>query len=249
MGVENQRVEVEVSFNGMRLGSGEALCRRVRAILLGETWWIPGDHRLPPEALHRVWQWKQDGFPEEARALSLATARLLDDEDAPVIAGAVRFFLEEPEADDGGALGSALVERPPRWLGSPDPLEGAVGDLRSALALATAADPRRVWGPAVLDALRDEVLRPSCGAGLVSRMAAFDGAWLLAHAGEVIAATPEALRSYVLHLALAGKGPCGVVRAAAERLGREAAISLVSWALASRPDLAGDFLAELGDGG
>ena len=240
-----QASQAELTFNGMRLGTGEALRRRLRSVLLGETWWIPGEHRLPSDALLHVWQWHRDGEVEQARALSLALGGLLNDDDPVVVSGALRLFLGAPKADDGGALGRALIEEPPRWIGLEDPLDGAVGDLRSALACATAAHAGRVWGPKVLEALRLEAVRPGWGAGLVSRMADYDAAWLLASAGDIVGSTPAALRVFVLHLALRGQGPRGVVRAAAARLGEETVRQVVAEALAKRPALVDRFLADL----
>lgn len=160
------------------------------------------------DGLFRQWR-SSDAHGREAIASEFR--ELLSAEDVKRRSAAVLFFARLP-AEDDGALLSALRTQPARFEHEPDPWFGA-GELRTLVAEALAArnrnDEERTF-------LEEEALRPGLGHRLVPGLLATHSDWLLAHVGEVVRATPEALAAFLLHAPEGSRG--GILSAAREVL-------------------------------
>lgn len=177
--------------------------------LSGEIELSMGRHdRAVLDGLIRKWR-AADADGREAIAAEFR--ELLGAEDVKRRSAAVLFFERLP-AEDGGRLLAELEARPERFTHEPDPWFGS-GELRGLVAIALST---RMRTEAERAFVRGEAVRPHLGHSVVPGLLATDRAWALAHAGEVIGATPEALAAYV-HGATADELPA-VATAAREAL-------------------------------
>ena len=212
-----------VWYGGADLGTGDALRKRLRGGLLGQPAFPGGaSHRIAADFLVEA---HDRSAPGDAKALSTAVATLLQDGDARVRSGAIRFFqgsgAREPEA-----LRAALQKDGGRFEGVADPLPGGTGDLRHELARAAAR--RMAADPALRDLIRAEALRPRRARTVVAALGWNDGDWLRSHALDVATANPDALDPLLFALRSAGEDlgllvpalksrvPAGALRAAIE---------------------------------
>ncbi len=176
-----------VAYGGTNLGTGQDLVARLRRGLLEtEAFPVRPNHRLAVDFLVEA---HDRSTPQDAKALATAVAALLDDDEAKVRSGAIRFF-QGSTAVEPSALLAALNADRGRYEGVADPLAGATGDLRHELARAAA---RRLGeDPALRDAIRTEALRPGRGRTVIAALGLNDADWLRAHALDVAAANPDA---------------------------------------------------------
>jgi hypothetical protein len=193
----------DLAYQDVELGKGDALGQRVRRMLVHGD--LPQHFNYGHEFLAQAWE----SFDDRQRVmLSQAIADHIQDEDARVRSGVIRFFQRAPSADDFGALAGALRDDHGAFQGVTDPIPGATGDLRMELARAVANHPLRMSSPDVLSLLRGEAQRPGMAGGVLAGLFDTDRDWVLANAREIVAHTPGAYTICLLNLALR-KSECG----------------------------------------
>lgn len=141
------------------------------------------------DGLIRKWR-SADAAGRES--MELEFREFLAAEDVKRRSAAVLFFERLP-ANDAGRLLAEVQAHPERFEHEPDPWFGT-GELRALVAVALSkrlnTEAERSW-------VREQALRPYVGHRLVPGLLDGDRDWALAHASEVIEATPEALAVYV----------------------------------------------------
>jgi hypothetical protein len=120
----------DLSHQDVKLGDGDDLRQRIRLFLAGPS-------ALPPQAHlnygHEFLVQAGESFNTLQRiVLSRAIAHHIEDRDAQVRSGVIRFFQYAAASDDFGALARALREDDGLFEDVVDPIQGAIGDTQRA---------------------------------------------------------------------------------------------------------------------
>lgn len=158
------------------------------------TTWKPGDAGSPLDRADRLHgQFQTDPL---AVRVGQAMALLLEHDDPFVRGGAIAFFHGRGAVPGYMGLIDAALRHRHLYADVTEPSPSPAGptlEHRLFLALSTLLPYEVEKRDQVVEALREAMLRPGFGAGLLRPMLSFDGAWVRQRAGAIAAANPDTL--------------------------------------------------------